>query len=218
MGYYPHFILPMRSSRGFASTAANFFALFGLAFASATPQNGLTLPGTVSRRIIMQKARHHPRRAAPEGAACQSGSDRLQACGFRFTVLPWQGFFPSFARATGPLSVAEEYLALGDGPPGFEPKFHVLGPTQGPAGRRRHAAYGALTRFGRPFQSVPLKQRLVTPVWLALQPPPDESGGFGLIRVRSPLLTESRFLSSPPGTEMFQFPGFAAYTYGLSVR
>ena len=32
---------------------------------------------------------------------------------------------------------------------------------------------------------------------------------FGLVRVRSPLLTESRFLSLPPGTEMFQFPGLA---------
>ena len=59
MGCYPHFILPMRSSRGFASTAADLGALFGLAFASAPPQNGLTLPTTVSRRIIMQKARHH---------------------------------------------------------------------------------------------------------------------------------------------------------------
>ena len=33
--------------------------------------------------------------------------------------------------------------------------------------------------------------------------------GFGLVRVRSPLLTESIFLSLPPGTEMFQFPGLA---------
>src|SRR5262249_49741939 len=57
MGYYPHFILPMRSSRGFASTAANRFAPFGLAFASAPPETGLTGLGTVSRRIIMQKAR-----------------------------------------------------------------------------------------------------------------------------------------------------------------
>ena len=32
---------------------------------------------------------------------------------------------------------------------------------------------------------------------------------FGLIRVRSPLLTESLLLSLPPGTEMFQFPGLA---------
>ena len=32
----------------------------------------------------------------------------------------------------------------------------------------------------------------------------------GLVRVRSPLLTESRLMSFPPGTEMFQFPGFAS--------
>ena len=31
----------------------------------------------------------------------------------------------------------------------------------------------------------------------------------GLIRFRSPLLTESRLISFPPGTEMFQFPGLA---------
>ena len=67
MGYYPHFILPMRSSRGFASTAANLIALFRLAFASAPPQNGLTLLTTVSRRIIMQKARRHPGRCRPYG-------------------------------------------------------------------------------------------------------------------------------------------------------
>src|SRR5574340_956841 len=33
--------------------------------------------------------------------------------------------------------------------------------------------------------------------------------GFGLFRVRSPLLTESRLLSLPPGTEMVHFPGLA---------
>ena len=33
--------------------------------------------------------------------------------------------------------------------------------------------------------------------------------GFGLFRFRSPLLSESRFLSFPPGTEMVHFPGFA---------
>ena len=51
-----------------------------------------------------------------------------------------------------------------------------------------------------------------------LQPHPDESGWFGLVRVRSPLLTESRFLSSPGGTEMFQFPPFAPCTYEFSTR
>ena len=33
---------------------------------------------------------------------------------------------------------------------------------------------------------------------------------FGLVPVRSPLLGGSRLLSLPPGTEMFQFPGFAS--------
>ena len=49
---------------------------------------------------------------------------------------------------------------------------------------------------------------------------PDGSGSYvsatGLVRVRSPLLTESRLMSFPPGTEMFQFPGFASATYGFS--
>jgi hypothetical protein len=51
-----------------------------------------------------------------------------------------------------------------------------------------------------------------------LQPHSDESEWFRLIRVRSPLLTESIFLSFPTGNEMFQFPAFATYTYGFSVR
>ena len=41
---------------------------------------------------------------------------------------------------------------------------------------------------------------LTTALWKA---------GFGLFRVRSPLLAESLLLSLPPGTEMVHFPGFA---------
>ena len=40
---------------------------------------------------------------------------------------------------------------------------------------------------------------------------------FGLLRFRSPLLAESFLLSFPPGTKMFQFPGFPSYTYGFSI-
>src|ERR1700688_4697338 len=35
------------------------------------------------------------------------------------------------------------------------------------------------------------------------------SNRFRLLRFRSPLLSQSRFLSFPPGTEMVHFPGFA---------
>src|SRR5438270_13666908 len=64
--------------------------------------------------------------------------------------------------------------------------------------------YGALTLCGRRFRAVPVATRVLTGV---LQPRGGHPPRFGLVRVRSPLLTESRFLSLPPGTEMFQFPG-----------
>src|SRR5579871_3302011 len=40
----------------------------------------------------------------------------------------------------------------------------------------------------------------------------------GLFPVRSPLLTESRLISIPPVTEMFQFTGFALATYVFSCE
>ena len=42
--------------------------------------------------------------------------------------------------------------------------------------------------------------------------------GFGLFRVRSPLLSESRFLSSPSGTEMVHFPEFALLCLCIQQR
>ena len=63
--------------------------------------------------------------------------------------------------------------------------------------RRSPVAYRTVTFYGRPFQSVRLSSRRR----MALS--------HGLVRFRSPLLTESRLISFPPGTEMFQFPGFA---------
>ena len=60
--------------------------------------------------------------------------------------------------------------------------------------------YGAVTRYGPPFQTVPVTTIKTT----------------GLFRFRSPLLTESRLMSFPPATEMFQFAGFALPTYGFS--
>ena len=53
--------------------------------------------------------------------------------------------------------------------------------------------YGAVTRYGPPFQTLPVPKIMAT----------------GLVRVRSPLLAESRLMSFPPGTEMFQFSGLA---------
>ena len=57
---YHSFNLPMGRSHGFASTITNYSALFRLAFASDPYLKYLTLPATVTRRLIMQKARRHP--------------------------------------------------------------------------------------------------------------------------------------------------------------
>ncbi len=45
--------------------------------------------------------------------------------------------------------------------------------------------------------------------------PPITSLGFGLFPFRSPLLRESRFLSFPPVTKMFQFTGLPTVPYGF---
>ena len=116
MGCYPHFILPVRSSRGFASTAADFFARFRLAFASAPPQNGLTSPTTVSRRIIMQKARRHP-------GVAPTGLRPLVGMWFQVHCPPLVGVLPIVRSRYCALSVAGEYLALRDGPRRFGPRF-----------------------------------------------------------------------------------------------
>ena len=62
---YHSFTLPMGRSHGFASTATNYGALFRLAFATASALNALTLLATVTRRLIMQKARRHPNGLRP---------------------------------------------------------------------------------------------------------------------------------------------------------
>ena len=41
---------------------------------------------------------------------------------------------------------------------------------------------------------------------------------FGLVPVRSSLLRESRLISFPPGTEIFQFPGFALHGYVFTMQ
>ena len=55
----------MGRSHGFASTTTNFIALFRLAFAADPRLNRLTMLATVTRRLIMQKARRHPKGLRP---------------------------------------------------------------------------------------------------------------------------------------------------------
>ena len=133
--------------------------------------------------------------------------------------LPSQGFFSPFPHGTGSLSVAREYLALGDGPPRFSRDFpcpailrnlpsepapfhlpgsHRLWPTV-PSRSTRGLVYNSpALRPGRPYNPVMQAQR------------------FGLFRVRSPLLAESLLFSFPTGTEMVHFPALSSTAYVFS--
>ena len=140
--------------------------------------------------------------------------------------LPSQGFFSPFPHGTGSLSVANWYLALPDGPGRFPQGFTC------PAVLRNHwkedcvFTYGAVTLYGRPFQTVRLtlscpsftrsdpirigSQRIL---WSCNPKLSFRIAWFRLFRFRSPLLSESRLFSFPPGTEMVHFPGFASSPY-----
>jgi hypothetical protein len=84
-------------------------------------------------------------------------------------------------------------------------------------GSARNFAYGAFTLSGPGFHPVPLPRAFVTPRPCCgtikqrpttphrQRPQAIAPTRFGLIPVRSPLLRESRFLSLPRATKMFQF-------------
>ena len=118
----------------------------------------------------------------------------MYACGFRIYFTPLPGFFSPFPHGTGSLSVNDEYLALEDGPPIFRQDFTC------PA---------LLISSLVPHQS--FRVRGYHPLW---PPFPERSANTSaksrwLFPFRSPLLRESRLISVPPVTEMFQFSGFA---------
>ena len=95
--------------------------------------------------------------------------------------LPLSGCFSPFPHGTGSLSVMHEYLGLEGGPPNFRQDFTCPALLEDPT---KHCAYGAITHSCQAFQPVRLLFCRTT----------------GLVRVRSPLLTESRLMSFPSGT------------------
>jgi hypothetical protein len=119
----------------------------------------------------------------------------LYAYGFRVYFTPLSGVlfaFPSRYWFTIGRSVV---FSLGGWSPHVQTGFHVPRLTQ------FHSwspfVYRAITFYGRPFQSRSTR----TPQ------------AFGLVPVRSSLLRESRLISFPAGTEIFQFPAFASVPY-----
>ena len=121
----------------------------------------------------------------------------MYACGFRIYFTPLPGFFSPFPHGTGSLSVDNEYLALEDGPPIFRQDFTcpaLLRSSSVPHTSFRVRGYHPLwPPFPERFANSHAKTRRLVPF-------------------RSPLLWESRLISVPAVTEMFQFSAFAPRT------
>ena len=122
--------------------------------------------------------------------------------------LPALGCFSPVPHGTRPLSVIQESLALEGGPPSFTP-----------GSSSRALLRNSTSRCPLPWPTglSPSLARLSRRLRLTSQEPsvgpttPTPQGGrFGLYRFRSPLLSASRLISLPRGTEMFQFPRFAS--------
>ena len=127
----------------------------------------------------------------------------MYACGFRIYFTPLPGFFSPFPHGTSSLSVNDEYLALEDGPPIF---------------RQDYTCPALLFVSSVPHRSFHV--RGYHPLW----PPFPERSVMScaitcrLLRFRSPLLSESRLMSFPRATEMFQFTRFASHDYVFIMR
>src|SRR4051812_26525383 len=123
---------------------------------------------------------------------------------FQVHYPPLVGVLPIFRSRYWCAIGRQGVFSLAGWAPRIQPGFHVSGPTQVPNEDLPPSPTGlspSSAAHSRAFGWFPVPLRPV------LQPPVGEPTGFRLIRFRSPLLTESRFLSLPPGTEMFQFPG-----------
>ena len=106
---------------------------------------------TVSRRIIMQKAR---RQAFPlRGIALRP----LVGVWFQVHYPPLVGVLPIFRSRYWFAIGRRRVLSLAGWAPRIQTHFRVMSPTQVPDQTLSPAAYGAFTRCGRPFQIVPLE-------------------------------------------------------------
>src|SRR5687768_9223486 len=97
----------------------------------------------------MQKVRRHPPPVRRQTRAPTVGRHPVSGS----VSLPSTGCFSPFPHGTGSLSVTEEYLGLEGGPPMFRQDFTC------PALLEDHVShypYGAITRCGAPFQTLPV--------------------------------------------------------------
>ena len=120
---------------------------------------------------------------------------------FYFTPLP--GFFSPFPLGTCSLSVTREYLALRDGPRGFQQSSTWSVVLRIP----QRVLFISLTGLSPTMVLISIRFSYTSIFLLLYGSPttPIPKDWFGLLPFRSPLLRESIFLSFPLVTKMFQF-------------
>ena len=162
------------------------FALFRLAFASAPRLYRLTSQHNVTRRPVLQKVRHHTR-----VVLCLLVSIRFQVL---FHSPP--GVLFTFPSRYYSLSVTWSYLAFWDGPHFFRPDFSCPDVLWIPLALSEFRLRGfhplCLTFPGNSTTLPDAISRSLPRIYYYIR--------FGLLRFRSPLLSESLLFSFPPGT------------------
>ena len=111
--YNPRFNLLMGRSRSFASTTCDSNRPIQTRFPYGSPAERVNQPQTVTRRIIMQKARRHALHC------CHSAPTACRRMVSGSHSSPSRGSSHLSVALLSSLSVIREYLALRDGPRGF---------------------------------------------------------------------------------------------------
>ena len=193
---YPRFILLMDRSHSFAS-AATYFRPIQTRFRYGSGSENLSL--ACDEQLVGSLSKRHAVTAFAAPTVCKhtvSGT----------ISLPSEGCFSPFPHGTCSLSVTIEYLALPDGPGGFKQDF------SSPALLRILPRYLVfrVQGFHLLWLTFPRHSSIPHSRFWSPTTPVGYTYRFGLLPVRSPLLRESLLFSFPPGTKMFQFPGFAS--------
>src|SRR5699024_1874845 len=167
----------------------------------------LTLHTLATRRSILQKVRRHAKTALRllVGTRFQVLFHSPSGVLFTFPSRYWFtiGHYGVFSLWRWSSRIPTEFL--------------VFRRTQDTLRRRRSFDYRAVTSFGWPFQADSSKASLGHSIGMSYNPR-RQAFWFGLFPFRSPLLGKSRLLSLPPGTKMFQFPGYASFILCIQIN
>ena len=182
-------------------------ALWVPRFSAGYPGDADALAGSFYKRHAIRPELRHG--AVPSGCWCVRG--------FRVCFIPLAGCFSPFPHGTGPLAVAEGVEPWRVVPPASHKLTGVRGTQDAAPVHPSPCAYGTLTRCGAASQplrlgSVDRHVRSYNPSCVR------KHTRFGLLPFRSPLLWESRLMSSRAATEMFQFTACPSGGYVFPTR